>query len=80
MLVKYQVNAMKKKMCLFGKNISPDCSYCIYGAGNDFECTLHLFIDIDGSCIKFSYDPLRRKPKTEPSLKTFDYKIEDFQI
>ena len=76
----YEGLPMKKTVNLFGKHIMPDCSYCIYGVGDDLECTLHLFVDIDGSCTRFTYDPFRRQPKNEPSVKTFDFKLEDFQI
>ena len=72
---------MAKRMQWFGNHISPSCSYCAYGDGETRpECTMHLFLDIDGSCPKFFYDPLKRTPNPEYDMKVFDFKPEDFQL
>ena len=75
------IEIMTKKKQWFGNHISPNCSYCAYGDGETRpECTLHLFLDIDGSCPKFFYDPLKRTPNPEYDMKVFDFKPEDFQL
>ena len=68
---------MKNKY--FGKNISPDCSYC----GNSvldngaFACKKSKQI-IDGKCRAFDYDPHLRVPRTVTLRGT--YTAEDFKL
>lgn len=51
------------KYKLFGKNITPDCSYCEYsGIENGLiGCRKSKRIK-DGKCRSFNYDPLQRVP------------------
>lgn len=55
------------KLKLFGKNIEPSCVYCSYGRcnieGDTVFCQKKGIISSHGSCSRFSYDPLKRKPK-----------------
>ncbi len=68
---------MKNKF--FGKNISPDCSYC---ENSFFEqgivaCSKSKHIK-DGKCRAFSYDPLMRVP-ANLSLQG-NYSAKDFML
>lgn len=71
---------MKK---LFGKkDISASCSYCVHGriAPNkeSILCKKAGLVDIDYSCKKFKYDPLKRQPtRPRPIVK---YDEEDFSL
>ena len=58
----------RKKKDYFGDKIETDCAYCRFGS--DF--------DGDGSCRKFSYDPLKRKPFAPPPLREYD--PDDFKL
>ena len=71
---------MKRK--LFGENITPSCEYCLNGlpaSGKDIIiCKKKKQTEDVCACKKFKYDPLRRKPKQEPTLPEFhesDFKI-----
>ncbi len=60
---------------LFGADIKPDCAYCSKNATPalpNVTCTAGCKIDENGVCKRFSYDPLLRKPKTQPVLGSFD--------
>lgn len=71
---------MKK---LFGKkDISASCSYCTHGriAPNkeSILCKKSGLVDVDYSCKKFKYDPLKRQPtRPRPIVK---YDEEDFSL
>ena len=71
---------MKK---LFGKkDIVASCSYCVHGRlAPDKEsvlCKKSGLVDIDYSCRKFKYDPLKRQPKRpRPIIK---YDEDDFSL
>ncbi len=68
---------MKNK--LFGRNISPDCSYCsnsVFESGV-FICKKSKTIT-DGRCRSFDYDPLLRVPRTVTLKGT--YTAEDFKL
>ena len=67
---------------LYGKNIPPQCEYCMIGeASSDGEvvfCAKKGIVPNSYSCRKFKYDPLRRKPKVSPALE--EYSMEDFML
>ncbi len=68
---------MKNKF--FGKNISPDCSYC---ANAFFEngivaCQKSRHME-NGRCRAFNYDPLMRVPRSITLSGT--YTAEDFKL
>lgn len=68
---------MKNK--LFGKNISPDCSYCehaVFEQGR-ISCAKAKQL-IDGRCRAFSYDPLMRTPVSITLHGT--YTADDFKL
>lgn len=71
---------MKK---LFGKkDISASCSYCVHGriAPNkeSILCKKSGLVDVDYSCKKFKYDPLKRQPaRPRPIIK---YEEDDFSL
>lgn len=70
-----------KKNPLFGSTIEPDCRYCSYNnAGEEeaAECSLGCIPEDSAGCSRFSYDPLKRTPKTSPPLPKFD--PEDFSL
>ncbi|MBQ1537937.1 MAG: hypothetical protein IIZ73_06460 [Ruminococcus sp.] len=60
---------MAKKKNYFGNNISPSCSYCLYGnrskEGNKVLCERQGLVDADYSCKKWIYDPIKRIPKKQ---------------
>ena len=71
---------MKK---LFGKkDISASCSYCVHGriAPNkeSILCKKSGLVDVDYSCKKFKYDPLKRVPPRRKSMGSFTK--EDFEL
>lgn len=71
----------KKKQTLFGGNIQPSCIYCQHNSAKEGEvvCALRQTPQND-SCKKYQYDPLRREPKVAPSLRTSQFRPEDFQL
>ncbi len=72
----------KRKKSLFGAGIEPSCQYCRRNGGRQGKpalCTLHLEPK-DGRCKKYEYDPLRREPRTAPSLRDDRYSQEDFKL
>lgn len=64
----------RSKKEFFDEKIEVDCSYCRFGS--DFDgavvCRAGLELSTDGSCRKFSYDPLKRKPFAPPPLREYD--------
>ena len=71
---------MKK---LFGKkDIVASCSYCAHGRiAPDKEsvlCKKSGLVDIDYSCRKFRYDPLKRQPRRPKPIVKYDE--EDFSL
>ena len=71
----------KKKQPLFGGNVPPSCAYCQHngGAGDRVVCALRRQPEGD-ACKKYRYDPLLREPKPAPSLRTDQFRPEDFQL
>ena len=71
---------MKKK--LIGDNIEPKCGYCKLSQPiqdvNIVLCSRIGITSSDGSCKKFIYDPLKRKPETPPEL--MQYTDKDFSL
>lgn len=51
---------------LFNKDIPPKCEYCVFGTkakeGNKILCEKKGIVDINYSCSKYSYSPLKRIP------------------
>ncbi len=71
---------MKRKII---GNVEAKCIYCKNGTlaadGKKVLCTKVGILDIDDSCKKFSYDPLKRVPsKPAPALTGFS--PEDFEL
>ena len=65
---------MKK---LFGKkDIVASCSYCTHGRISPNKesvlCKKSGFVDIDYSCRRFKYDPLKRQPQRPRTISIFD--------
>lgn len=65
---------------LFGKNIAPDCEYCLYYEKNNggkpiCRCGSRSF---EKTCGRYVYDPLKREPKTLPDIPKFT--ADDFKI
>lgn len=68
---------MRKK--LFGKNIQPDCSYCLNSVFENNTCRCIKGRSItDGKCKGFKYDPLMRVPRSAPALH--EYTLNDFKL
>lgn len=70
----------KNKDKLFGNDIEINCQYC--ENSNDFDgadvCKLGRYLEPDGTCKKFVYDPLKRTPTKLPPLK--QYSADDFKL
>lgn len=64
----------------YGKNISPDCKYCLHckSSNDGVKCCKGKSGVVNGSCSSFRYEPTMREPKLLPSLGNF--KPEDFKI
>ena len=62
---------LKNKNSCFGRNIEPDCEYCMNGA--EGRCLRGREMK-NGKCAAFDYDPLRRRPKVAPPLPVPDAK------
>lgn len=76
----------RKKQPLFGVDIVPSCAYCQHNSGKEEEviCALRQRPQ-EGeeglrSCKKYQYDPLRREPRVAPTLRTGQFRPEDFQL
>ena len=71
---------MKRK--LYGNKIEPACEYCANGriAADETSvlCERRGVVPLYYSCNKFKYDPLRRKPRRSPVMKT--YSDDEFRI
>lgn len=69
----------RKSEALFGRHIEPNCAYCIHSvtAQDTLKCRLGQ-IPEQGSCKRYTYDPLRREPKGEAKLASFN--PEDFKL
>lgn len=68
---------LKKK--LFGKNIKPNCTYCLNSVYENDTC--HCIKNktiIDDKCKSFKYDPLMRVPQSAPTLH--EYTSDDFKL
>lgn len=70
------------KVKLFNKKIEPMCEYCTHADRSvdavTVLCSKKGRVDLSSHCKKFSYDPLKRKPKIFPVLK--DFSPEDFSL
>lgn len=69
-----------KKGLLFGERIKVRCEYCQHGSNFDGACACSLGRHVShyGTCRRFEYDPLKRKPEAPPPLLTFN--PEDFKL
>ena len=68
---------------LFNKNdITPSCSYCVHGKlspnKESILCVKAGIVDLDYSCKKFKYDPLKRQPRRPKAIDKFD--ASDFSL
>ena len=72
---------MRKK--LYGNRNEPRCAYCANGRaaadGVSFMCAHKGFVDPEGACRRFRYDPLKRIPET-PRANPRSYAPEDISI
>ncbi len=67
---------------LFRKKMDPRCVYCKKGTftgNNEVICDKHGIVEAYSACRSFSYDPLKRVPPPQVTLKR-DYKPEDFDL
>lgn len=71
---------MKKK--LLGDGIEPKCEYCKNGSlsadGKHVLCIKKGILELDYSCRKYIYDPLKRTP-LHP-VESQDFSPEDFEL
>ena len=74
----HEVTAM-----LFRKKIHPSCSYCVYSAkltDGQILCSKKGLVPLDGKCMKFRYDPIKRIPVKPKALDFSKYNPEDFSL
>ena len=71
---------MKRK--LIGAAIEPKCVYCQFGTpvadSETVLCVKKGVLELDASCKKFKYDPLKREPKQPPAPQQFT--TDDFSL
>jgi len=71
---------MLSKKKLFGNNIPPRCDYCVHyeknSSGNP-GCPYGL-TTIGNTCKRYVYDPLKREPKSGPTIPKFT--ADDFKL
>ncbi|MBQ7976514.1 MAG: hypothetical protein IJ300_12585 [Clostridia bacterium] len=75
------------KALLNKKDVTPSCSYCAHGrlAPNKESvlCMKKGVVDIEYSCNKFRYDPLKRKPMRPRAIEKFeesDFALDDYSL
>ena len=61
---------------LFGNECYQSCEFCAKAKPSADEkilyCSRKGIVQPENKCWRFSYDPLRRKPRTLPDLPSFD--------
>ena len=65
---------------LFGKNIEPQCEYCLFcvkKSGGAAVCRYGMPSE-NKVCGKYSHDPLKREPRVLPSMRKFT--ADDFKL
>lgn len=68
---------------LFKKSIEPCCSYCKNGnriTDTEVICIKRGIVSSAGSCRRFSYDPLKRRPPNMAVYKPCTLSEEDFSL
>lgn len=65
---------------LFGNNIAPDCTYCLYSEKNSGGKLICRYGSptMGTVCQRYMYDPLKREPKTLPDMPKFT--ADDFKL
>lgn len=67
---------------LFPNSAYPACRHCIHGRFSNNHarilCIRKGIVELDYSCKKYRYDPLKRVPARMPSLPSFDR--DDFKL
>lgn len=71
-----------KPVKLFSKDIPPKCEYCLYGVksreGNKILCEKRGVVEMNYSCSKYVYSPLKRIPVKQLNIHgAFDDDIEE---
>ncbi len=66
---------MRKKL-FEKKKYPPMCGHCVHGRLSPDEqsvlCIKKGIVETDGKCAKYSYDPLKRKPKKPLMIEKAD--------
>lgn len=68
---------------LFRKKMERSCGYCTHCTKLDDEkalCTKKGIVSLDGSCMGFHYDPIKRIPKKAKALDFKKYDQEDYSL
>lgn len=61
---------------IFSRHVQPSCSYCRYGRPigvGEIACVKRGITTPGSSCVKFTYDPLKREPDRAPALDKKKY-------
>lgn len=68
---------------LYNSSIEPSCSYCFFGRpapdADAILCIKHGILRPTSYCGSFQYDPLKRKPRPRPHIRS-SYSPEDFKL
>ena len=71
-------------MKLFRKKVERACQYCTYAIGvNDLNVTCvkkKKLCPLDGKCLRFKYDPLKRVPSKMKALDFSKYEEYDYSL
>ena len=68
---------------LFRKDIEPSCLYCKFSrqiSETELAWEKKGFVEPNGSCRRFRYDPLKRTPPRQAVLDTSRLSEEDFSL
>ena len=67
---------------MFKKDVKKMCEYCAYGvlidSGKNILCEKKGVVTLDYHCIKYNYNPTKRKPIISANLPQFEN--DDFSI
>lgn len=71
-------------MKLFRKKVDRACEYCTYAVFDDEDnltCTKKKTqMPLDGKCLRFQYDPLKRVPRKAKALDFSKYEEFDYSL
>lgn len=71
-------------MKMFRQKVEPACSYCSHAIAiseKNVTCVKKKkYMDLDGKCFRFQYDPLKRVPAKQKALDFSKYEEYDYSL